>query len=56
MSELVMSFLLLPEAREGITNTSYAVAHFKLVFACGSMVLPHGCCSFSRAARENEQR
>ena len=54
MSELVMSFLLLPEAREGITNTSYAVAHFKLVFACGdrSGTSPWLLFIFARSARK----
>jgi hypothetical protein len=40
MSELAMSFLLLPEAREGITNTSYAVAHFKLVLPVAAGYFP----------------
>ena len=40
-----------------LTYTSYAVACFTLVFACGSMVLIHFLLFiFALAERENEQR
>jgi len=32
-------------------DTRYAVAYFTLLFACGSRVLTHFCCSFSRSQR-----
>ena len=36
--------------KDRIINTSYAVARFTPVFACGSTVRTHFCASFSRSA------